>query len=155
MTVFAAVLTTAATTTDPGFVGWLDARQTLIASGNVEYFIEFAGLSKHDISWDENARTLTIRVADPAPTRPNVDMQHLVRYEDGKIVSVFRGNAAKLEQRNVSAIYAQFNKDARAVGLMRLARAAARTAISNNFKLPLQAAGIDAKVVVQFPGDRN
>lgn len=150
LTVFAAVLTTAATTTDPGFAGWLSARQTLIASGRVDYVVDFRALSARDLAWDKAARTLTVNLAAPRPTRANIDWAHLARYDAGALVTAVKGNGADLERRNAAAIYARLDRDARAPALLALARDAARTAVVNNFGLPLRAAGIDATVVVRF-----
>ncbi len=150
LTVFAAVLTTAATTTDPGFAGWLTARQTLIASGRVDYILDFHALAARDVAWDKASATLTVTLATPRPTRANVDWEHLVRYDAGSLVTAVKGNVGDLERRNAAAIYARFNRDARSPALLTLARDAARTAIVNNFGLPLRAAGIEARVVVRF-----
>ena len=155
LTVFAAVLTTTATSKTDGPLGidMLGTRKTVIVPGTVRYDVDFGRVSRRDVSWDAATRTLTIAVADPIVGEPAVDLRRLVTFKDGELVMVIAGNEATLDAANAKAATDSLRTMANAPLLRGMARKAGRQAIASNFELPLRAAGIDAKVRVRFPGE--
>ena len=153
LTVFAAVLSTAATTTETGrFAPFTNRRQTLIASGLVRYEVDLAKLKADDISWDGVTKTLVVTVPDPIPSKAEIDERQSIRYEDGELLTDVLHKRDDLTNKNRAAIYVSLARMARDNMFMTMARRAAMTAVGSNLQLPLGAVGVSAKVTVKFKG---
>jgi len=151
ITVFAAVLSSAATTTERGrFAPFTNRRQTLIQSGFVRYEIDLAELSGKDIAWDGITKTLSLSVPDPIPSKAEIDERQSIRYEDGQLLTDFLNKRDEITNKNRAAIYASIAKSARSQTFMEMARSAARKAVEHNFQVPLASAGVAANVIVRF-----
>ena len=129
------------------------AKKTLIMPGTVRYQLDLKSLSRKDLDWDGENSTLNITLPPLAIAGPEVDLSDMREYQDGKIIMLLTDAEDKIDRSNNEAGKAELLKQARAKIPMNLARKAARTAIENVFKLPMAAAGIEAKVVARFPSD--
>lgn len=156
LTVFAAVLTTTATSKAAGPLGidLLGSRKTVIVPGTVRYDVDFSRVSRRDLVWDAATSTLTVNIPEPIVGDPAIDLRRLVTYKDGELVMALTGSEPLLDDANAKAATASLRTLAGAPLLMDMARKAGRAAITNNFELPLHAAGVGAQVRVRFPGDR-
>lgn len=153
LTVFAAVLSTSATTTEKGrFAPFTNRRQTLIQSGLVRYEVDLARLKADDLAWDGVSKTLTVTIPAPVPSKAEIDARNDVRYEDGEMLTNLLEKRDELTNTNRSAVYASLALMARSEMLMTMARRAAKTAVESNLQLPLGAVGVSAKVDVKFKG---
>lgn len=156
LTVFAAVLTTTATSKTAGPLGidLLGSRKTVIVPGTVRYDVDFSRVSRRDLVWDAATSTLTVNIPEPIVGDPAIDLRRLVTYKDGELVMALTGSEPVLDDANARAATASLRTLAGASLLMDMARKAGRGAITNNFELSLRAAGVGAQVRVRFPGDR-
>lgn len=158
ITVFAARLVAVTQTVDHTYITKdrylpaLDQRNILIAPGSVRYDIEFKNMQSRNFYWDEKANKLWIVIEDPVPNDVNIDERETKTFKDGISVP-WVGDDERNHKRNLDAAYADIKKQASSPLLLNLARETGRTAIKNNFLLPLRVAGIDAEVIVRFPSD--
>jgi len=151
LTVFAGRFTVAVTTRVEKL--GLAAEKTLIVPATVRYDLDYAKLKRDDVVWDAGARTLTVRLPEIEISEPQVDMARIKEYEGGTILLAL-GNASEvIDEANRRKIKSAVMVEADTNLLRELARASARTAVVRGFSLPLEAAGIDARVIVRFPDE--
>ncbi len=136
----------------------LSARKTLIMPGNVRYEIDMAKLTQNDVRWDAENRILSIQLPAIEIAPPQVQIEHIQTYDDGGILMALTDAENVLDQANRRKGVAKLAEQAKNPVQMRLAREAARRAVSNSFILPMRAAGIEARIDAFFPyerGDKN
>jgi len=140
-------------TTDKSSFG-LSAERTLILPGDVRYELDLAALSPEDLSWDGDAKTLSVKLPEIEIAGPDVDLTHAREYGSSGLLGVFTDARLQLDEANRAKAVADLRQQAQAQVPMRLAREAARQDIERSFALPLAAAGFkDVKVVARFPAD--
>ncbi len=148
LTAFAARFTVAVTS-EAQRLG-LSARKTMIVPGLVRYELDWSKVQPSDLSWDAEARRLSVTLPPIEISEPAVELSQIQEYEDGRLLMAL-GNAEKtLDAANRAKLREALLKEARAPTLVKLARDATRAAVERTFELPLGAAGVDADVVVRF-----
>ncbi|MBL0768879.1 DUF4230 domain-containing protein [Sphingopyxis sp. XHP0097] len=128
----------------------LSAKKTLIMPGTVRYELDLAKLQSSDLDWDETARRLTVTLPPLRLAGPEIDIDAISEFRDGEILLAITDAEASLDAANRKAGQAELIKQAKSATPMRLAEAAARSAIEQSFAMPLKAAGIDATVTARF-----
>ncbi len=133
----------------------LSARKTLIMPGSVRYEIDMAKLTQDDVRWDAEKQILSIQLPAIETSAPQVRMENIQTYDDGGILMALTDAEDVLDQANRRKGVAELSKQAKNPLQMRLAREAARRAVSNNFILPMRAAGMNARIDAFFPYERS
>ncbi len=128
----------------------LSTQKTLILPGTVEYQLDMSRLSARDVAWDAPQATLTVTLPPLVLSGPQIDLTQIRDYGDHGLLATFTNAPKALDAANRAAGQAALLKQAGAPVPMRLARDAARRAVTSNFALPLRAAGLKARVVVRF-----
>jgi hypothetical protein len=128
----------------------LSARKTLIMQGLVRYEVDLSKLASNDVRWDDATNTLRVRIPDIEVSRPQIDLSSIQEYGDGGILTALTDAERGLDAANRAKGEKELIEQAKGLVPMRLARDATRRAISQNFAVPLKAAGIDAKVEAKF-----
>lgn len=128
----------------------LSAKKTLIMPGTVRYELDLAKLQPSDLDWDDTARRLTVTLPPLRLAGPEIDIDAISEFRDGEILLAITDAEASLDAANRKAGQAELIKQAKSATPMRLAEAAARSAIEQSFAMPLKAAGIDATVTARF-----
>lgn len=134
--------------------GTLSAKKTLIMPGTVRYEVDLGKLKRDDLDWNATTKQLEITLPKIRVAGPEIDMDGISEFQDGAILMALTDAETVLDRANQRAARTELLKQASGETPMRLARNAARTAIMQNFAMPLQAAGIDAGVTVRF-ADEN
>lgn len=128
----------------------LSAKKTLIMPGTVRYEVDLAKLEPSDLEWNEAGRRLTVNLPPLRLAGPEIDIDAISEFRDGEILLAITDAEASLDAANRKAGQAELIKQAKSATPMRLAEAAARSAIEQSFAMPLKAAGIDATVTARF-----
>lgn len=131
----------------------LTARKTLIMPGTVRYEVDMGKLGPQNVSWDANAKELTVTLPPIEIAGPQVDLNAIREYDGGGLLMRLTNAEERLDEANRKAAQAELLRQAKAPTPMRIAREATRRAVERNFALPLRAAGLDAHVVVRFPDE--
>ena len=130
------------------------SERTLVLPGDVRYELDLAKLGERDVTWDDDTKTLSVRLPEIEIAGPEVDLAAAREYGSGGVLGALTDSHTQLDDANRSQAVADLRKQAQAATPMRLAREAARQAVEHSFALPLRAAGIaDAKVVARFASD--
>lgn len=151
LTVFAGRFTVAVTTRTEKL--GLSAQKTMIVPAMVRYDIDYAKLRRDDLAWDSGSKVLTVRLPDIEISEPQVEMTDIREYSDGSILLAISDAEALIDAANSRKIRAAVMKEADTNLMRELARGAARTAVVRGFSLPLEAAGIESRVIVRFPDE--
>ncbi|MEH6714311.1 DUF4230 domain-containing protein [Parasphingorhabdus flavimaris] len=133
----------------------LSARKTLIMPGTVRYEIDLAKLGADDVRWDARDNIFYVQMPAIEIARPEVHIEQIQTYDDGGILIALTDAEKVLDQANRKKGVAELARQARNPLQMRLARESARRAVRHNFALPLQAAGVEAKIDAFFPYERG
>lgn len=153
LTVFSASYNATVTTTLTKL--GLSARKTLIMPGTVRYELDLAKLGAEDVRWDARDNTLYVEIPAIEIARPEVHIEQIQTYDDGGILMALTDAENVLDQANRKKGVEELAKQAQNPVQVRLAREAARRAVRHNFVVPLQAAGVDAKIDAFFPYERS
>ena len=153
LTVFSASYNATVTTTLTKL--GLSARKTLIMPGTVRYELDLAKLEEENVRWDARDNTLYVEMPAIEIARPEVHIEQIQTYDDGGILIALTDAEKVLDQANRKKGVEELAKQARNPVQMRLARESARRAVRHNFALPLQAAGVEAKIDAFFPYERS
>lgn len=149
LTVFAGRFTVAVTTRAQKL--GLTAQKTMIVPATVRYDVDYSKLRRDDLAWDAEARVLTVRLPAIEIAEPQIDMANIREYEGGTILLAISDAEDIIDKANRGKISAAVRKEANTTLLIDLAKAAARNSVERGFSLPLEAAGIGARVIVRFP----
>ena len=128
----------------------LTARKTLIMQGLVRYEVDMTKLAANDVRWDDKTETLYVRIPDIEVSEPQIDLKSIQEYGEGGILTVLTDAERQLDAANRTKGEAALIEQAEGQVPMRLARDATRRAITQNFAIPLKAAGISAKVEAKY-----
>ncbi len=128
----------------------LKAQKTLILPGTVRYELDLGLLTPQSLDWNAATQTLTITLPPLEVAGPEFALEDAREYSDGEILLTLTDAESRLDAANGAAAKAQLLKQAREPVLMKLARDAAVKAVENAFALPLEAVGVEAKVIAQF-----
>jgi len=153
LTVFSASYNATVTTTLTKL--GLSARKTLIMPGTVRYELDLSKLDADDVRWDARDDTLYVEIPAIEIARPEVHIGQIQTYDDGGILMALTDAENVLDQANRKKGVAELAKQAQNPVQVRLAREAARRAVRHNFAVPLQAAGVEAKIDAFFPYERS
>lgn len=153
LTVFSASYNATVTTTLTKL--GLSARKTLIMPGTVRYELDLAKLGAEDVRWDARDDTLYVEIPAIEIARPEVHIDQIQTYDDGGILMALTDAENVLDQANRKKGVEELAKQAENPVQIRLAREAARRAVRHNFAIPLQAAGVEAKIDAFFPYERS
>lgn len=153
LTVFSASYNATVTTTLTKL--GLSARKTLIMPGTVRYELDLAKLGAEDVRWDARDDTLYVEMPAIEIARPEVHIEQIQTYDDGGILIALTDAENILDQANRKKGVAELAKQARSPVQMRMARESARRAVRHNFAIPLQSAGVEAKIDAFFPYERS
>jgi hypothetical protein len=153
LTVFSASYNATVTTTLTKL--GLSARKTLIMPGTVRYELDLAKLGADDVRWDARDNTLYVEIPAIEIARPEVHIEQIQTYDDGGILMALTDAEKVLDQANRKKGVEELTKQAQNPVQVRLAREAARRAVRHNFAVPLQAAGVEAKIDAFFPYERS
>ncbi|ATW03932.1 DUF4230 domain-containing protein [Sphingorhabdus sp. YGSMI21] len=153
LTVFSASYNATVTTTLTRL--GLSARKTLIMPGTVRYELDLAKLGADDVRWDARDNTLYVEIPAIEIARPEVHIEQIQTYDDGGILMALTDAQEVLDQANRKKGVDELAKQALNPMQVRMAREAARRAVRHNFAVPLQAAGVEAKVDAFFPYERS
>ncbi|AMO72464.1 hypothetical protein AZE99_11920 [Sphingorhabdus sp. M41] len=153
LTVFSASYNATVTTTLTKL--GLSARKTLIMPGTVRYELDLSKLGAENVRWDARDDTLYVEIPAIEIARPEVHIEQIQTYDDGGILMALTDAENVLDQANRKKGVAELAKQAQNPVQVRLAREAARRAVRHNFAVPLQAAGVEAKIDAFFPYERS
>lgn len=145
---FAARYVTVVTSTQRRF--GLSAQKTLIMPGDIRYELDLAALDRDDLSWDAGRGTLSVTLPPLEIAGPEIDLDQVQEYGGGGVLLALTNAETALDAANRARAREELLAQARAPLPMRMARDAARRAVERSFALPLQAAGLDARVEVRF-----
>ncbi len=125
------------------------AEKTLIMPAMVRYEVDLAKLREKDLAWDAGAKTLTITLPPIELSGPEFDLTATKEYGSGAVLMTLTDVERLLDQSNRAKAKSDILAQAKAPTMIKLAQDATARAISNNFALPLKAAGLDAIVKVE------
>ena len=124
------------------------AEKTLIMPAMVRYEVDLAKLKQNDLVWDAGAKTLTITLPPVEISGPEFALDQTKEYGSGAVLMTLTDVERLLDQSNRAKAKSDVITQAKAPTMIKLAEDATARAISNNFALPLKAAGVEAKVAV-------
>lgn len=125
------------------------AEKTLIMPAMVRYEVDLAKLTRDDVLWDEAAKTLTITLPPIEISGPEFDLSATKEYGSGAVLMTLTDVERLLDQSNRAKAKADVIAQAQAPTMITLAREATARALTQNFALPLNAAGVEAIVKVE------
>ena len=126
--------------------GW----QQLIIPAEVGYFVELSQLELSDTHYDEQSKTLTVRL--PALVLGNVAFQpEAATTQNGGLLTFSQAQVDELSKANYQSARRAFIKQAQGATLVAAARKEAERAVGRTFQIALGAAGVSGvKVVIKF-----
>jgi hypothetical protein len=125
------------------------AEKTLIMPAMVRYEVDLAKLKQDDLVWDASAKTLTITLPPIELSGPEFDLTATKEYGSGAVLMTLTDVERLLDQSNRAKAKSDVIAQAKAPTMIKLAGDATARAVTNNFALPLRAAGVDAIVKVE------
>ncbi len=125
------------------------AEKTLIMPAMVRYEVDLAKLKADGLVWDAGAKTLTITLPPVELSGPEFDLTATREYGSGAVLMTLTDVERLLDQSNRTKAKADVIAQAKAPTMIKLAQDATARAVTNNFALPLRAAGVDAIVKVE------
>jgi Protein of unknown function (DUF4230) len=128
----------------------LAAEKTLILPAMVHYEVDLAKLGERDLAWDNAGHTLTVHLPPVEITGPEFDLSATKEYKSGAVLLTLTDVEHLLDQSNRAKAKADVIAQARAPVMIKLAQDATVRAVEHSFALPLKAAGLEAKVNVEF-----
>lgn len=152
LTVFSAQLSPVVSSEDSRLFGAIRSRQVAVIPARVDYTIDLSKMDRGRLAWDPEAKTMSVQLPALTVGRPNLDEARAQYLREG--VWITNTAQAKLTRDNTRLAEQVAVRQAANPVLMDLARAAARSAVSQNIAIPLQVAGFgDVKVTVRFDGE--
>ncbi len=140
-----------ATASDPGYLGMLPSGQTVKYPYSVDYFVDLAALDRTAWLWDAGTKTMTVRLPDVAPAKPNVDASR-ASYVGTSGLFMTRGAAQRLNVQVAGRAALRAEVSSRKPEHLDRARQSAREAVAGLISAPLAQAGLgEVKVVVRYP----
>ncbi len=128
------------------------AEKTLIIPAMARYEVDLAKLTVDDLVWDARAKTLTITLPPIEISGPEFDLTQVREYGTGAVLMTLTDVERLLDRSNRAKAKADVIAQAKAPTMIKLAQDASIRAITHSFALPLNAAGVEAKVKASFAG---
>ncbi|WP_298690088.1 DUF4230 domain-containing protein [uncultured Sphingomonas sp.] len=128
----------------------LSAQRTLIMPGRVRYEVDLARLTPNAVTWHGDSHTLDVVLPPLLLEGPEIDPSRMRAYDGGGLLLRLTDSRETLDASNRKAAEAELVRQAREAVPMGIARTAARQAVTQNFALPLKAAGLDPQIRVRF-----
>ena len=133
--------------------GMLHSDLVMKAPFSVDYFVDVAGLSRRDMRWDADTRTLTLDVPAVTAAAPNIDEAHATLVTT-RGVFVTRDAAQTLSRKASVKADGLARAEAAKPQFVAAARDNARRDLARLLTVPLAAAGVPAATVrVRFPDE--
>lgn len=152
LTVFSAEFAPVVASNDSRFFGAIQTRQVAVIPTRVTYSLDLSTVDRSRLDWNGELQTLTVQLPQVQVGKPNLDEGRAQYLREG--IWITREAQDKLTRNNTLLAEREARKQAANPVLMRLARDAARQAVTQNLAIPLQVAGYgDVKVVVRFDGE--
>ena len=152
LTVFSAEFAPVVSSEDSRFFGTITTRQVAVIPARVTYSIDLSQVDRSRLAWDAENETLTVQLPQVRIGRPNLDEARAQYLREGIWIS--RDAQDKLTRGNTQLAEREAQKQAANPILLKLARDAARQAVTQNLAIPLQVAGYgDVEVTVRFDGE--
>lgn len=152
LTVFSAEFAPVVSSKDSRFFGTITTRQVAVIPTRVTYSVDLSKVDRSRLTWNEADETLTVQLPPVQIGQPNLDEARAQYLREG--IWITRDAQDKLTRDNTLLAEREARKSASNPVLMKLARDAARQAVTQNLAIPLQVAGYgDVKVVVRFDGE--
>ncbi len=133
----------------------LSAQRTLIMPGRVRYEVDLAALKPDAVMWHGDSHTLDVVLPPLVLEGPEVDPSRMRAYDGGGLLLHLTDSREALDASNRQAAQVELIRQAREAVPMGIARQAARQAVTQNFALPLKAAGLDPQVRVRFADEAD
>ena len=154
LTVFSAQLAPVVASDDSRMFGLVKSKQVAVIPARVDYTLDLSAMTRNRLTWNQDAKTLSVLLPPLRVTRPNLDEARAQYLREG--VFITREAQDKLNRNTTRLAEQQATTAAANPVLMNLARSAAKDAIRQNLAIPLQVAGYgDVKVNVRFDGEAN
>ena len=128
----------------------LSAQRTLIMPGRVRYEVDLARLTPNAVTWHGDSHTLDVVLPPLLLEGPEIDPSRMRAYDGGGLLLRLTDSRETLDASNRKAAEAELVRQAREAVPMGIARTGARQAVTQNFALPLKAAGLDPQIRVRF-----
>jgi hypothetical protein len=136
---------------DPGFANLLPTTMTVRYPYSVDYFLDLRRVDRNAYRWDAASQTMSVRLPDVAPARPNVDAGAGERIATTGVF-MSRDAAQRLNGQVAARAAMRAAESSRKRDHLDRARASAREAMHDLVGTPLRAAGLgDVKIVVRYP----
>ncbi len=126
------------------------AEKTLILPAMVRYEVDIAKLTKDDLAWNPEVKSLTITLPPVEISGPEFALDQTKEYGTGAVLMALTDVEKVLDQSNRAKAKADVLKQAQAATIIKLAQDATIRAVTQSFALPLKAAGVEAQVKVEF-----
>lgn len=126
------------------------AEKTLILPAMVHYEVDLSKLTDNDLTWDTASRTLMVHLPPIEISGPEFALDQTREYGSGAVLMALTDVEKVLDRENREKARTDVLTQAKAPVMIKLAQDATIRAVSTSFALPLQAAGVDAKVKVEF-----
>lgn len=154
LTVFSAEFAPVVSSEDSRFFGTINTRQVAVIPTRVSYSIDLSQVDRSRLEWDEGSNTLAVQLPQVQIGKPNLDEARAQYLREGIWIS--REAQDKLTRDNTELAEREARKQAANPVLLKLARDAARQAVTQNLAIPLEVAGYGGvKVVVTFDGETD
>jgi hypothetical protein len=151
MTGFAARFQASITSTQTRY--GLEAKKTMIVPGTVRYELDWAKITPARMQWNAAQRVLLIDAPALEIAGPEIDLARIQEYSSGGLLMALTDAEEALDEANRAAARGALLEQARNPTLVAMARDATRASVAQTFALPLRAAGVEATVIVRFPGE--
>lgn len=128
---------------------FLAGQKTFLIPATVGYAVPLSEMADTDLSWDEEARTLTVRRPQVLPQAPQPEMRAVGVTVRGELVILLRDAQAQMDQKLLAEGMAAVSREARKAEAMGRAERDADIVLARLFERPLRAAGYpEARVIV-------
>jgi Protein of unknown function (DUF4230) len=126
------------------------AEKTLILPAMVRYEVDLAKLTKDDLAWNADTKSLTITLPPVEISGPEFALDQTKEYGSGAVLMALTDVEKLLDQSNRAKAKTDVLKQAQAATMIKLAQDATIRAVAQSFALPMKAAGVEANVKAEF-----
>lgn len=138
------------TSTQDRLGGFLQAKKSLIMTGDVRYEVDLAKLTQDSVRWTASTNTLRVTLPPIEISQPQIDMNSIQEIDNSSVLLSVTNAGDALDNANRQAALRSLSQQANQPLQVRLARESAKRVIARSFAMPLRAAGIEANVEVRF-----
>ncbi len=126
------------------------AEKTLIIPAMARYEVDLAKLTKDALVWNASTRTLRMKLPPIEIGGPEFELTQAREYGSGAVLMTLTDIERLLDRSNHAKAKADVIAQAKAPTMIKLAQDASVRAITHSFALPLNAAGVEATIEVEF-----